>query len=79
MKFLNTAFGSYLKVFVTVLLTTFLAMNKGIFDLDTESIKMLVSAAFMSLIPIVLNALNPNDPRYGRNKLTDKPPKNDTE
>lgn len=68
--FLNTAFGSYLKVFVTVMLTTYLAMGKDVFDLDAESIKMLISAAFTSSIPILINALNPNDPRYGKSKET---------
>lgn len=68
--FLNTAFGSYLKVFVTVLLTQYLAMGKGIFQLDVDSIKILVSGAIASTIPVLINALNKNDPRYGANKDT---------
>lgn len=68
--FLNTAFGSYLKVFVTVILTTYLAMGKDIFDLDADSIKMLISAGFTSGLPVLINALNPNDPRYGKSKTT---------
>jgi|JI7StandDraft_1071085.scaffolds.fasta_scaffold147559_2 hypothetical protein len=64
--FLNSAFGSYLKVFITVILTNYLAMGVSIFELDLNSIKILVSSAVASVIPIVINALNPNDPRYGK-------------
>ncbi len=43
-------------------------MGVGIFDLDTESVKTLVSAGIASLIPVIINSLNPNDTRYGKNK-----------
>ena len=66
--FLNTMFGSYLKVFLTVVLSQYLAMGVGIFDLDAESLKTLASAGVASLIPVIINSLNPNDTRYGKNK-----------
>jgi len=61
-------FGSYLKVFLTVVLSQYLAMGIGIFDLDAESVKTLVSAGIASMIPVIINSLNPNDTRYGKNK-----------
>jgi hypothetical protein len=66
--FLNTMIGSWLKVFLTTVLSLYLATGKGLFDMDFESIKNLVSAGFASLIPVIINSLNPNDPRYGKNK-----------
>lgn len=60
--------GSWLKVFVTTVLTLYLATGKGIFDLDYQSIQDLISAGVASLIPVIINSLNPNDPRYGKNK-----------
>lgn len=60
--------GSWLKVFLTTVLSLYLATGKGLFDMDFESIKNLVSAGFASLIPVIINSLNPNDPRYGKNK-----------
>jgi len=69
--FLNTMIGSWLKVFFTVILTQYLAMGLSIFDLDYNSVKILVSSALASSIPVIINALNPNDPRYGKNKITE--------
>lgn len=69
--FLNTAFGSYLKVLITTILTLYLAMGVSIFDMDLASIKILVGSAISSSLPILINALNPNDPRYGKSKETE--------
>lgn len=75
-KFLNTSYGSYLKVFLTTVLTLYLSEGLSIFHMDTESLKMLGSAGVASLIPIVINSLNSEDKRYGKkiSKLTDLPP-----
>lgn len=67
-NFLNTVFGSYLKVLVAALLTiiaTELMNGKTIFDLDW---KYLVNATVLSALPILINWLNPKDPRYGKSE-----------
>jgi len=69
--FLNTMFGAWLKVFFTVILTQYLAMGLSIFEMDYNSVKILVSSALASSIPVIINALNPNDPRYGKMKTTE--------
>lgn len=68
-KFFNTMVGSWVKVFITVVLAQYMAMGISIFELDIESIKCLVSSGIASLIPVIINYLNPNDPRYGSKKL----------
>jgi len=65
-KFLNSAYGSYLKVFITTVLTLFLAEGLSIFDLNIENLKMLGSAGIASLVPVIINALNSEDKRYGK-------------
>lgn len=71
MKFLNTALGSYLKVFVSAVITLYLAeLSQGhdLFSFDIPMAKKLVSAGVVAVLPIILNAVNPNDPRYGKGK-----------
>jgi hypothetical protein len=62
MKFLNSIYGSYLKVFISAILTMILA--KG--DIYSVTLKECISAGVISIIPIVINYLNPNDTRYGK-------------
>ena len=62
MKFLNSIYGSYLKVFLSAILTMILA--KG--DIYSVTLKECISAGVISIIPIVINYLNPNDTRYGK-------------
>lgn len=62
MKFLNTIYGSWIKVAVVAILT--MAISKGnIFDI---TLKDCINAAVISLLPIVVNYLNPHDTRYGK-------------
>lgn len=66
--FLNTAAGSYVKVFLVVLLTLVLnqlSTGTTIFQLDWSS---LANGAIVSFIPVIINSLNPKDTRYGKNK-----------
>jgi len=65
-KFLNTAYGSYFKVFLTTVLTLFMAKGMTLFNLDIDSLKMLGSAGIASLIPVFINSLNSEDKRYGK-------------
>lgn len=60
-NFLNTPVGSWVKVFLATVLV--LILNHGnIYDLNW---KELANTAVMSAIPVLINYLNPNDPRYG--------------
>ena len=64
-NFLNTAFAGWLKVFVATILSLILVnMSNGI-DIFSMDWKSIVSGAVASLLPVIINWLNPNDPRYG--------------
>lgn len=62
MKFLNTMYGSYIKVFLSAVLTMIIA--KGNIYLIT--LEECISAGVISILPIIINYLNPNDKRYGK-------------
>jgi hypothetical protein len=67
-NFLNTALGSYLKVFLSVVLTlvlTQLASGLNVFQLDWG---IIANGALVSFLPVVINALNPKYKNYGRKK-----------
>ena len=64
MKFFNTMLGSWLKVVITAILT--MAMAKD--DIFAITLKECLSAGAISIMPIIINFLNPNDPRYGNKK-----------
>lgn len=71
-KFLSTPIGSWLKVFVAVILSTWLgelANGHDLFVFDIVLAKKLVMAAVVSTLPTIINYLNPTDPRYGSNKI----------
>jgi hypothetical protein len=62
MKFLNTIYGSWLKLVLTAILT--MVITKGnIYEVTLEEC---ISAAVISILPIIINWLNPNDTRYGK-------------
>tara|TARA_R110000868_G_scaffold134411_1_gene346429 strand:+ start:131 stop:340 length:210 start_codon:yes stop_codon:yes gene_type:complete len=63
---LNSAFGSYVKTFLSVLLTlvlTQLASGLSVLELDWAIIG---NGALVSFLPVIINALNPKDSRYGK-------------
>lgn len=64
MKFFNSMLGSWLKVVITAILT--MAMAKG--DIFAITLKECLSAGAISIMPIIINFLNPNDKRYGNKK-----------
>lgn len=76
-KFLNTALGSYLKVYLTLVLTYAsyqMVKNKvSFFELfEKATIDEILTGAATAFIPIIINAWNSEDPRYGKkSKLTD--------
>ena len=64
MKFLNSIYGSWLKVAITAILT--MIITKGnIYEVTLEEV---ISAGVISMLPIIVNWLNPHDTRYGTNK-----------
>ena len=61
MKFLNSIYGSWLKLALTAILT--MIISKGnIYEVTLEEC---ISAAVISILPIIVNFLNPHDTRYG--------------
>jgi hypothetical protein len=55
-------YGSWIKVFVSAVLTMIIA--KGNIYLIT--LEECISAGVISILPIIINYLNPNDTRYGK-------------
>lgn len=62
MKFLNTMWGSWLKVALTGVLTMIIAKG-NIYEIAMQDI---ISAAVIAILPIIINYLNPHDTRYGK-------------
>lgn len=62
MKFLNSIYGSWLKVFVSAVLT--MIVMKG--DIYLITLKDCLNAGIISILPIIINFLNPLDKRYGK-------------
>jgi hypothetical protein len=62
MKFLNSIYGSWLKVFVSAILT--MIVMKG--DIYLITLKDCLNAGIISILPIIINYLNPHDKRYGK-------------
>lgn len=61
-NFLNTALGSYFKVFAAAILLTVMH-NGGITGLNWTDV---LNGAIVATIPVIINALNPADRRYGK-------------
>lgn len=73
--FLNTAIGSWLKVYITGVLM-FIVANGGIRTIDWATA---LEATLISTLPVLINYLNPKDTRYGSSKKAKdfKPEKTD--
>lgn len=69
-KVLNSPVGSAVKVFIAVMLTMIVAdwSNQGC--ISFASWQTWVIAGLASAIPVIVNWLNPSDPRYGRGANT---------
>ena len=75
-KFFSTAIGSYCKIFISGVLTLYMAeMSNGVdlFSFDWSMGKKLISAGVISVLPVIYNSLNPHDLRYGSKKTAIKP------
>jgi hypothetical protein len=63
-----TPLGTWLKVFISAILTQFMiGIGNGhdLFTWDLEMAKSFLTAGFIAVIPVVINYLNPKDERYG--------------
>ena len=59
------AIFSYVKVFLATILALFLADGADVFAVSTGDLKVWLAAGIAAVIPVVINALNPHDERYG--------------
>jgi Na+-transporting NADH:ubiquinone oxidoreductase subunit NqrB len=59
------AVRSYVVSFVTVILGLFIADGADIFAVSSTDLKAWLAAGLAAVLPVIITALNPNDPRYG--------------
>lgn len=67
-RFLTTPVGSALRVFAGLVLGSFvlyLSAGNDVAKIDVASVMTWVSAALVVAVPIVIAAINPQDPRFG--------------
>lgn len=68
MKNLNTIYASWLKVFIAAVLGAYLIeLQNGtnLFSWNLDMVESLLTVGVVSLLPIIINYLNPHDTRYG--------------
>lgn len=69
MIYINPALvKSYIKVFASTTLVLFLAHGADVFATSWTDLRTWVSAGVAAVLPLVITALDPNDPRWGRSK-----------
>lgn len=64
-KIMAGPFGTFLKVFLSTVLTLWVAMD-DLWCMDITSIKALASAGVIAGMPVILNYLNPEYKNYGK-------------
>lgn len=70
-NFLTTPAGTFIKGFVSIILSLWLVeLSNGhdLFSLDMLMVKKLLTAAIVSNLPVLINWLNPSYTAYGINK-----------
>lgn len=68
MKHLNSIYASWFKVFVSAILGAYLVeLENGtnLFTWNLDMVESLLKVGVVSTLPVIINYLNPNDPRYG--------------
>lgn len=63
---LSAALKSYVKVFIAVVLGMFLADGADLFSVDMQDLRTWLAAGFASVLPLLITALDPSDPRFGK-------------
>lgn len=69
MKHLNSIYASWFKVFVSAILGAYLVElqdGQNLFDWSFDMVESLLTVGVVSLLPIIINWLNPADDRYGK-------------
>ena len=69
MKELNTIYASWLKVFASAVLGAYLIElqnGRQLFNWTFDMVESLLTVGVVSMIPIIINWLNPADERYGK-------------
>lgn len=64
----NTWFGGIVKNFVSVVLGAYLVDLVAHNAIDLTEAKSYLVAGVVAVLPVIINALNPADTRYGLNK-----------
>lgn len=63
---IKAAAFSYGKVLLATVLALFLADGADVFAVDATDLRAWLAAGLAALLPVVISALDSNDPRYGR-------------
>ena len=69
MKELNTIYASWIKIFISAVLGAYLIeLQNGVnlFSWNLEMLESLLTVGVVSMIPIIINWLNPAGERYGK-------------
>lgn len=66
--FLNTPIGGFVKVFLSAVVVRYMAEGASLFSMDINMWHKLINTGFGAALPVIINYLNPNDPRYGKGK-----------
>lgn len=69
-KLLASPFGTFIKVFLSTILTMWIAMD-DLWAMDMHTLKSLASAGVVSAMPVILNYLNPQYKNYGTGAETE--------
>lgn len=56
---------SWLNVFISTIITLFIADGANLFAVDAVDAEAWLAAAFVAVLPLIVNYLNPRDTRYG--------------
>ena len=68
-KFMASPFGTFLKAFLTAVLTLVVAKyNEGILCVDTACLQDVLVASIFATLPVIINFLNPQYKNYGFQK-----------
>lgn len=59
------ALKTYAKTFLAVVLGLFLASGADVFTVSTSDLKTWLAAGLSAVLPVIITALDPSDPRYG--------------
>lgn len=59
---------SWGRVFIVAVLIKFMDLGANVFALNIENLQHLVQAGVVSIIPVLIRFLNPNDASYGIQK-----------